>query len=66
MSYAAICYQLFNVACLMIVQTYHIVISHVACHFCDRRYMAYTVQTVRVKSTVAAPNPPHGNQVRSG
>jgi len=51
----------------MVVQTYHIVISHVAYHCFDRRYMVYTVQTVRrVKSTVAAPKPPRGNHVLSG
>jgi len=66
MSYADICYYLYNVACYMVVQTYHIVISHVACHCFDRRYMVYTVQTVRVKSTVAAPKPSRGNHVLSG
>jgi len=63
MRYLALKYQLFNVECFLVVKTYHIVISHVACHCLDR---VCTVQTVRVKSRVAAPKTPHGNHILSG
>jgi len=47
----------------MIVQQYHIVISHVSYYCLDRRYMVYTVQTVRVNFRDEGPKPPRETHV---